>query len=70
MFSHDSPAFKLACCSLYGRTFINNNEEEREVIGVIKARRDLIKSCEGDYKTACLQSFGFTDPNELMDGDK
>ena len=70
MFSHDSKPFKLACFSLYGRTYINSDEEERAVIRVIRERRKFVDSNDGDYKATWIRAFGFTDPNEFMESDK
>ena len=70
MFSPGTKPFMSACFSLYGRTEALNNEEVQRVIGVVKARKVFVSGSNGDYKSACLDAYGFTSPFELMDGDK
>ena len=66
MFSHDTAPFHLACYSLYGRGFINNAEEEKEVIETIKARREFVKTLKGNQRRVVDELCGFVDERELM----
>ena len=72
MFSHDSPAFKLMCVSLYGRAWVNNDKELPEVIDAIKARRKFIKTFSGgsEIYRKLSEAYGFIDERELMGDDE